>query len=352
MERVLADLVNRLDQRRFESHVMALQYVGRFGRDLESAATVHLGPRQERASLLWPRRLAEAIRRLAPDVVHTHSGVWYKAAKAARAAGVARLVHTEHGRHVPDPWISRRLDRVASRRTDVVVAVSEKTATLLVRAVGVDRDRVRVVRNGIEAKRVASAGTRALRRSFSIASDARIVASVGRLEPVKGYDLLIDAFARLALVDSGESPPVLIVAGDGSQRSALEARAFDSGIADQIRFVGWLDDVASLLEEASVFALGSHSEGTSISLLEAMAAGCCPVVTDVGGNADVLGAGLAHRLVPPSDADALSTALSRALEGAEERRADGETARERVRREFDLGTMVEQYSAIYEDREA
>lgn len=349
MERVLTDLVNHLDPDRFESHVMPLQYVGRFGADLGPAAVLHETPRQGRFSLLWPRRLAGAIRAVAPDIVHTHSGVWFKGARAARAAGVPRLVHTEHGRHVPDPPVARALDRAAARRTDVVVAVSEDLARTLVRRVGVAEGIVRVVPNGVATRRrQGDSPTESWRSRLALPSGTPLVVSVGRLEPVKGYDLLLDAFA-LVIGDTVERPR-LVVAGDGSMRPALEARAEALGIVRDVRLAGWVDDIAALLQEADLFVLASHSEGTSISLLEAMAAGVCPVVTDVGGNADVLGDALRHRLAPPGDPEAFAGALRRALADPVARARDGRAARERAARRYGIDAMAEGYAAAYEGR--
>src|SRR3989454_7362719 len=76
-------------------------------------------------STLFPYTTLFRSRAVAPDVVHTHSGVWYKGSLAARHAGVPRLIHTDHGRHHPDPLSARVLDGLAARRTDVIVAVSE-----------------------------------------------------------------------------------------------------------------------------------------------------------------------------------------------------------------------------------
>jgi hypothetical protein len=122
MERVLADLIQGLDRDRFDLHVLTLQYRGRFSAGLERFATLHQAPPLPRFTMVFPGRLASVLAAVAPHIVHTHSGVWYKGALAARAAGVPRLMHTEHGRKSPDPWTDRIVDRLASRRTDVVVA--------------------------------------------------------------------------------------------------------------------------------------------------------------------------------------------------------------------------------------
>src|SRR6059036_2649554 len=97
MEKLLADIVRNLDKARFETHVLALEYLGRYAQSMQGHAVLHLAPIMSRLSLLWPTALATCIAKLQPDVVHTHSGVWYKGARAARLAGVRRIVHTEHG---------------------------------------------------------------------------------------------------------------------------------------------------------------------------------------------------------------------------------------------------------------
>ena len=128
MERVIADLLTHTDRSRFELHLLCLEYLGRFSEGLEDVAEMHVAPAMSPFYILRPAGLARAIRSLAPDIVHTHSGVWYKGSLAARQAGATRVVHTEHGRRHPDPLTDRIIDGMAARRTDVVVGVSERLA--------------------------------------------------------------------------------------------------------------------------------------------------------------------------------------------------------------------------------
>jgi glycosyltransferase involved in cell wall biosynthesis len=127
----------------------------------------------------------------------------------------------------------------------------------------------------------------------------------------------------------------------------LETLARTLGIADRVRFLGWRDDVERLYGAFDLFTLTSQSEGTSVSLLEAMSAGLCPVVTDVGGNRAVLGPDLASLLVPSNDDIALAAAWWRHLLDNELRRDMGRRARARVQSEFSLGRMVENHIEIY-----
>jgi len=348
MERLIADLVRHVDRGRFESHVLVLQYAGRFSQDL-NGAPLHQAGSLSPWSMLWPRALARQIATIAPDVVHTHSGVWYKASLAARRAGVRMVIHTEHGRQRPDPWRYRAVDALAARRTDVVVAVSEPLAATLAQSVVRGRVSIQVVPNGVDTSRFRPRVDGApLRRALSLAGDVPVIGSIGRLEPVKGYDVMLEAFSLLrARWRSGAPAPVLVVVGDGSERGRLVAQVERLEMGDGVRLLGWRDDVEDLHAMFDLFTLASRSEGTSVSLLEAMSAGLCPVVSDVGGNRIVLGEGLAHRLVPSDDAEALAAAWERALDNADQRRRDGAEARARADDRFGLTEMVRRYEVLY-----
>jgi glycosyltransferase involved in cell wall biosynthesis len=349
MERLLADLVVRVDPEAFEPHVLVLQYLGRFSRELEGRAVLHVSPPLPRWSLLLPEPLARQIRAIGPDVVHTHSGVWFKTARAVRAARVPRLIHTEHGRGSPDPFSARLLDGLASRSTDVVVAVSDALAIQLEKSVVRGRAAIRVITNGVDTGRFhPRPDTGRIRSLLGIPGDAAILGSIGRLEPIKGYDVMVEAFARLGGKENERlTPPHLVVAGDGSERLRLEQMAERLGVADRVHFLGWRDDVDDLHSAFTLFTLASRSEGTSVSLLEAMSAGLAPVVTRVGGTCAVLGDRLAHRLVPPEDPTALAAAWSAALADSALRRSDADQARVRVESAFGLEAMVRAYEALY-----
>lgn len=347
-ERLLFEMLRQSDRTAFENHVLILQYAGRFGTGLEEFAQVTVGQRMGRLSLLRPAALANTIARIGPDVLQTHSGVWYKAARAGRMAGVPWLVHTEHGRGNPDPFIARTLDGLASRWTDVVVAVSEPVARLLRENVVRYPERVRVIPNGVDVSSFSpQPDDGALRRELDLLDDAPVIGSIGRLEPIKGYEVMVDAYAALRRQWSDGAPPYLVIAGDGSERPMLTERAERAGIADRLRWLGWRDDIHRLHAAFTIFSMSSHSEGTSVSLLEAMAAGLCPIVTNVGGNGAVVGQALRHRLVEPANPEALATAWLTALRDPAALAADRRAARERVLSEYTLEAMVRAYERAY-----
>ena len=350
MERLLGDIIRFADRERVESHVLALEYLGRFAQGLGSFATLHVAPPLPRWSMLWPLPLISQIARIAPDVVHTHSGVWYKASLAARKAGVPVIIHTEHGLHLRYRWHDRLINRLAARRTDVVVAVSDALAQRLATIIVSAKGQLRVVRNGVDVELFRPRpDTGAVRKERGLSADVPIVGSIGRLEHIKGYDVMIRAFAELRAIDDVQPPPVLVLAGEGSEQPKLEALAKTLDIVRNVRFLGWRDDVHDLHSAFTLFTLSSRSEGTSVSLLEAMSAGVCPVVTDVGGNAVVLGERLRHRLVPAENPGALAAAWRHALTVPNQRETDAAAARARVNECFRLDAMVREYERLYHE---
>ena len=348
MERVLHSLASRLPPRGFEVHVVVLQYLGRFAEGLQGSVTFHQVPPMSRLSLLHPGRLVAVLRGIAPDVVHSHTGVWLKASRAAHIARVPVMVHTEHGRPHPVPLADRLIDNRASRWTDTVIAVSDALAEVLRRQVVHDPARVRVITNGVDVDTLRPPADRtALRVDIGLPTDVPIIGSIGRLEPVKNYQLALRAFARLGATPG--APPIMVLAGDGSERASLEALARELGVAPRVKFLGWRDDTERLYGAFDVFTLTSRSEGTSVSLLEAMSSGVCPVTTDVGGNRAVLGPGLESLLVPGDDAEALAAAWQRQLADPVLRAALGTQARRRVAAGFSLTRMVEQHVSLYRE---
>jgi len=140
---------------------------------------------------------------------------------------------------------------------------------------------------------------------------------------------------------------VLVVGGDGTERQELQRRVDELGLDHSIKLLGWRDDIPDLRSAFTLFTMSSRSEGTSVSLLEAMSSGLCPVVTDVGGNADVLGNSLRHRLVIPESPSALAEAWIAALADRGGLARDGVLSRARIQEKFSLDQMVRAYGELY-----
>lgn len=347
LERLVHELARRMDPSAIDTHVLSLGTLGHFAHGLEGVATLHVAGPMHRLSLIAPLALAEQIRRIRPTIVHTHSGVWYKAAKAARWAGVGSIIHTDHGRAPSAGWTDTLVERRAGRMTDRVVAVAPWLVEFNATVLRVPRDKLSMIPNGVDTMHFEVRGTTP--RPPYMPSGRRTVGSAGRFAAVKDYATMIRAMGVLRSQWDADEMPILVLIGDGPERPRLEQVARELGVAEFIRFPGWTDRVADFLAHLDIFSLSSTSEGTSMSLLEAMSAGVCPVVTDVGGNADVLGPDLRARLVPPGNPAALASAWTHAFRHAEQARRDAEIAKARARAVYDIGVTTTHYTRLYRD---
>ncbi len=335
MERLLVDFARHADRGAVDLHFVTLHGRGRFADDIEDCGwpvtALGLSPGLRPASVV---RLARLIHRLGADVVHTHNTrpLLY-AAPAARLARAGAVVHTRHGQRFGASSRENTMFRLASRLTDRVVSVSHDGTRLCLQE-GVAAARVATIWNGVDLERFPYAGPR---------PDGPAV-MVGRLCPEKDVETLLRA---AALAVRTRPSFRLEIAGDGECMADLRRLAGERKLADNVRFLGEVRDVAALLARASVFVLPSLTEGVSLTLLEAMGRGLPVVATNVGGNPEVVEAGRTGLLVPPRSPDALASGLLALLNDAAAARRMGLAGRRRVQECFDVRRMVAEYEALY-----
>jgi len=345
MEVVVAHLARGLERRGHDVGVTCIESRGDLGERLaDEGIRVSVVPTPGWATILFPTRLANWFRELAPDVVHIQSGAWLKAARAAHLAGVPRVVYTMHGLFESAQWHRPLLERWAAHYTTEAVAVSAPLVDHL-EAVGKARDAVHVLPNGIDTD-VFSPGahTGVVRERFGVEPGTVVIGHVARFSPVKNHELLADAYARVVAAN----PRVfLALVGDGPLRDATEQRINRLGLRGRVGFFGSAVSLPDIYRDFDVFVLPSHMEQTSISLLEAMSCGLPSVATAVGGTPDVLAHGECGRLVPAGDAPAFANALLEFIDDAGLRTRIGRNARDRVCREYNQELMIQRYEAIY-----
>ncbi len=293
--------------------------------------------------------LLSLLRRVRPDVVHTHTAKAGALGRvAAWLAGVPHVVHTFHG-HVFHGYFGPLgthatiwAERLLARLSDRVLAVSDEVAHDLVRRYRIaSEERVTVVPIGLPlGAAAASPGERsAARRALGIDPGAPVAAFVGRLVPVKEPDVALRAWERVLR----ERPDaVLLVAGGGP----LLARLRGSGVAG-VRFLGWCESVAEVFAAADVVLLTSRNEGTPVALIEGAAAGRPAVSTRAGGVPSVVLDGETGLLADIGDAEALAAALLRLLGDDALRQRMGAAARAHVVARWSSARLVADLDGLY-----
>jgi len=367
--RHLVDLCHGLLAAGDEVHVVAAaERQASFREDLarlaEAGATVTELPmvRSIAPGTDWRHKneLRARIRAVQPDVVHTHSSKAGALGRvAAKGAPGLAIVHTPHTFaflfdrmfSAPKRRLFRAIETRLARATTRMIAVSEGERETMVRAGVVAPERVCVVPNGVEPERWRAA--RALERAeLDVGPHAELVLVVGLLNSAKGQDLALRALAAGPL--AARPGAVLLLAGHGDDRAALEALAVELGVADRVRFLGWRDDVPALMATTDVVLLPSRWEGMPYVVLEAMAAGKPVVATRVDGARDLVEEGRTGLVVDVGDVDAIAGAVARVLDGElGALDAVGARAAARIDERFTLEHMVAGTRAVYEEaREA
>ena len=345
METMVARLARALAARGHEIGVTCTQFGGPLAEDLGAAGIrVSIVPALGLLTNAYAPRLERWLRELKPDVVHVHSGTWHKTARAAHRAGVPRVIHTVHGLLDVERWRDTLLKRLAARHTDEIVIVSEPLRAFIAAQTRWPAADLQLIVNGIDTSRFhPGPRTGALRQRAGIPENATVVGNVARLQEVKNHELLLNAFALLVkrIRDAH-----LVVVGEGPLRSSLTDQVTRLGLQDRVHLIGTQSDTAPLYREFDVYVLPSKSEGTSMSLLEAMACGIPVVATAVGGTPDLLAHGSRGRLVPPDDPVALERALYDVLSDPASR-AVADAARRDVELRYSEAAMVTAYEHLY-----
>ena len=349
-ETLVNETIRRLGSR-IDPVVFCLDRVGVIGeRLLADGIPVIAYGRRPGLDISVSRRMARDIRARHVQILHAHqyTPFFYAAIAAQMVRPRPRVIFTEHGRHYPDVVSARRrwLNRlVFDHLADDVNAVCQFSATSLATRDGFRGERVHVIANGVDLPKYATTSDVAgLRSRLGLNPTRKYIACVARFHPVKDHRTLIAAFGRVA---GHRSDVDLLLVGDGPLRADLAGQCRELNLEGRIHFLGIRDDVADLLQAADVFALTSVSEAASITLLEAMATGLPVVVTDVGGNPEIVRNGVDGLLAPRGNAEAIAMALARILDDPALGRGLGASAAARVKSTFLLDQTVDKYYELY-----
>lgn len=360
LERCVSHLLNHLERSRFEPTLICLGQNGTASSWLAvtDVPIVELHKPPGRLGFRFFRLLRDTLRDRRLDLVHSHNwGTLVETAVAARLAGRIRHVHSERGTVLGGSTAKslwrRTINSLVLRKTlehcDAVLAVDSSVAGRVAAACGFRQDQIQVIPNGVPRPPCADRdGARSrIRQALGIGPEDTLVCALGRLVPVKGYDLLISAVA----LAKPQCPQLrLVLVGDGPLEEQLRTQACREGVDRVVHFAGRQSQVGDWLAASDVFVNSSRSEGMSQAIVEAMTFGLPLVVTDVGGNAGLAGgADPCGLIVAPEDPADLAKGLWKMVTDKRLASACGRAGEERARRCFSLPAMIQHYEELYEN---
>ena len=288
-------------------------------------------------------RIRRYLSRIRPDVLH------YNDPHALNAAGLAaiglgipaRIVVRHVTWPIRSPWRFRRF-------CDLVVCVSNDVVEVC-RGAGIAADVLRVVFESTDPQKIRAGDRKRGRLAVGIADAQPMLLVVASLNEHKGHAFLLDAIPAVLR----RYPNLAIVcAGEGPHRKTLEHQASQLGLGNQVRFLGYRNDVPDLFHAADLLVLPSYAgEGLPLTLVDAMLARLPFVATAVGGVSDIAGSRTSAEpvawVVPPRNSDALAAAILDVLDHPEERAVRTERACQRAECLFTADRMVESMLAVY-----
>lgn len=350
-ERLVVEMSRAFSQE-YSVEVLCLDTPGAWASALRTrGVAVHALWRQPGLDASIPTKLAAHFRRQGTRIIHAHQcTAWFYAALSRLLHPAPRLLLEEHGRFYPEVENRARalVNRVLIRRlTHCFIAVSRDVRDRLQRYEGLDAGQIDVIYNGVPpVTPLAPADRTALRRELGFADSDFVVGTVGRFDSIKNLPMLVASLG--AACEQMDSVRGLLV-GSGPMFDSIQLQLERTGLSRRIRLTGYRDDARLLAQCFDLFVLSSFSEGTSMALLEAMAAGVATAVTEVGGNPEIVIKGETGWTVPSESMAALTRVLIDAAANPGTRQRLAQAGQRRFENHFSMSRMIDAYRNRYRE---
>ncbi|MDP5134044.1 MAG: glycosyltransferase family 4 protein [Paraglaciecola sp.] len=347
-EMVIKNIVEGCDTTKFTMSIFCIEKpLGPWGIELQESGLAIDGCERQPG---FDRSLIEAIRKHLKksdiDIIHCHQYTPWVYGVLAAVGLKTKVVFTEHGRFYPDSssWKRKLLNPWLCRITDRITAISQATKQALVDFENIPEKRIDVIYNGIKPPRVVPRKTLELKEKLRLSSETKIIGTIARLDPIKNHHMMLNAFAQVLITHPNIT---LLVVGDGEERINIEKQINSLGIKDNVIMTGYDPQPQHYLDLMDIFLLPSFSEGTSMTLLEAMALGKPCIVTDVGGNPEVIKHHNNGLVVKTNDAEALSEAIKQLISDSKTAEKMGFVGQKRYASTFSDSVMNTTFSNLY-----
>ena len=348
LQQVVLNLCRKIDKAKYDVSVLCLNKLGPLSAEvMESGIEVILLSRNNSTDYFPYLRLAKIFRRKKVQVVHTHNTQAFIDSVVASSlfTSVRRIIHTDHARNFPDKKRYMFAEWFCSHFVDKIVGVSEHTSKNLQIYEKIKLNKIETIPNGIdETIYELSVDKALLKEELGIAKNHRLIGLGVRLCEQKGITYLLKALPGILKVHPNIT---LLIAGEGPLRELLELEAQLLGISSNISFIGVRTDMPRILKMLDLYVLPSIWEGLPMAILEAMAAGCPIIATNVGGNATAIKHRTNGSLIHPKDPNALEQEIIYLLNNPKMLKQYIENSRKVLKKQFSSTIMTNRYETLY-----
>ncbi len=346
----LLSLARGLRDEGFESHLIILIDPTRLPDALLHAAQTqgtptHLVQLNHDLDLFSVSKIKTILDSINAQIVHTH--LIHGDLFGALAAGKRVVVQS---RHNDDKFrrniIIKLLTRSLASRAKTIIAISDSLANFVRDVEGVTPSKITRIHYGLDPNEVIGKAKRGELREELRIKDSPLIGAVGRLTEQKGFEYLLEAFAR---VRDNVKEAHLVIAGDGERRHSLELQGQSLNIAHAVHFLGWRNDVPSIMIDLDALVVPSLWEGFGLVTLEAMALSRPIIASKVSALPEIISQGETGLLVPPADSAALADSILNLLRDPEKAKTMGQRGRARLEKEFTIQRMAQRHAVVYKE---
>lgn len=347
-EMVIKNLIEGSDSSMLEMSIFCIEEpIGPWGVDLQNnGLKIVAKSRQPGFDVSLIFAIRKHLKDNQIDVVHCHQYTPWVYGVLAALGTKARVIFTEHGRFYPDSssWKRKLINPWLCRMTNYITSISNATKQALVEFENITEHRIDVLYNGIQSPKVDPDTTTKLKAELKISDGTLVLGTIARFDPIKNHKMMLEAFA---LVLKTFPDLVLIIVGDGEERLNIEKQIQDLDIINNVILPGYDPQPQHYLALMDIFLLSSLSEGTSMTLLEAMALEKPCVVSDAGGNKEVIKNGYNGFVTENDNAEAFATSIQTLLTDNKLRQKMTKNALSRFEQYFTETGMNEAYTQLY-----
>jgi len=293
------------------------------------------------------KQIRKIIKTNKVDIIHCHQYTPWVYGVIAAAFTKTKVIFTEHGRFHPDSstWKRKLINPILNLFTDQVTAISKATKQALIEFENIPEKSIDVIYNGIAPLDVNQADVDKLRAELAIPENNTILGTIARFDPIKNHTMMLKAFS---LVLEQQPNTTLIIVGDGEERHNIERCIEKSGIRNNVLLTGYQTKPQNYLALMDIYLLSSFSEGTSMTLLEAMSLGKPCVVTDVGGNPEVIIDGENGFVTPNDNKNKFATGIIKIIHENGKAISFEKVSENRFKTHFSEKNMNNKYQDLYQ----